>query len=349
MKKMMFMPALLCLLLVSCNSPQGEKQILTDLQGNTENNYLFDDQPTAELGQPALRIYGEIAEELVVDPQAYPVHNLVVKETLQEGGERVFKGTFRYDGISLEDLLTNVKLQKKSGFNPLTDLYVKVHAADGSYAVFSWAEIFFPVHHHQQLIAFRVSRHIPFKTPDVRYPLPEKVKLVVGNDIITCRNISEPVGIEVCSYVGDFVEKKMEKLYWPTLTLAGFGQGESVLDALPADLPMRESDLVFYGRGRGIHGVEPFEGPYLSDFLNSVYDFSVDELREGMLVTSSADGYRSVFSLSEIINRNDRLETLIMDKDNYEDAGKFSLLVTGDFYSDRAMKALWRIEFLKGI
>lgn len=47
-----------------------------------------------------------------------------------------------------------------------------------------------------------------------------------------------------------------------------------------------------------------------------------------------------MFSLSEIMNSNDRLETLIMDEDNYEGAGSFSLIVSGDFFSDRAMKAL---------
>jgi len=332
----------------SCiDSPENNNAAINN-EGNLENNNLFDNQKTYKLeGPKTIRIYGEVKEETTISLEDLTLRSVVVKEVLPENGERSFKGTFRYDGYSLEDILVNIELEKESGFNPLTDLYIKVHSNDGIYAVLSWAEIFFPVHHHLQLIATGISRHVPYKTPEVKYPLPEKSKLVISNDLITCRNISEPVGIEICSFKADFPERQMEELFWPTLTIKGFTGDSIILEKLPSSLPDRESDMIFYGRGRGIHDVRPFNGCYLSELLNLYYQPSCESIRTRLVIASSPDAYRSVFSLSEIINRNDRLETLIIDEDNYERAGQFSLIVSGDFFSDRAMKALWKLELYK--
>jgi len=317
-------------------------------QGDDTNNYLFDNQKTNKLAGPdKIKIFGEVVREHNIKLYELPVRTVVVKEVLPEKGERTFKGTFRYDGYSLEDILINIELEKKSGFNPITDLYVKVHSKDGSHVVVSWAEIFYPVKHHQQIIARAVSRHIPFKTPDVKYLLPENPRLIIASDLMTCRNISQPVAIEICSYSGNFPSADLDSLYWPTLTMKGFAEEKLVLGELPSSLTPRESDMIFYGRGRGIHGVNPFEGYYLSDLLALYIDTDSENIQKGLVIASAPDGYRSVFTLSEIMNRNDRLETLIMDENNYEGAGKFSLVVTGDFFSDRAMKALSELEFIK--
>jgi len=213
--------------------------------------------------------------------------------------------------------------------------------------VVSWAEIFYPVKHHQQIIARAVSRHIPFKTPDVKYKLPESPRLIIASDLLTCRNISQPEAIEICTYTDNFPEKDLDSLYWPTLTLKGFNEEETVFEKLPSSLIPRESDMIFYGRGRGIHGVNPFEGCYLSDMLAQYLDTDSENIQRGLVIASAPDGYRSVFTFSEIMNRNDRLETLIMDENNYEGAGRFSLVVTGDFFSDRAMKALSELKYIK--
>ncbi|MDT8400140.1 MAG: hypothetical protein RQ743_00470 [Bacteroidales bacterium] len=169
----------------------------------------------------------------------------------------------------------------------------------------------------------------------------------MSNDLLTCRNITDPVSIEVCSCQGNFEKKETGELFWPTLKLEGFTEEAIVLEELPADLPVRESDLIFYGRGRGIHDANPFYGSYLSELLELYIKPEAGSLQTGLIIASAPDGYRSAFSLSEIMNRNDRLETMIIDKDDYKREGKFSLIVSGDFFSDRAMKALWKLELLK--
>jgi len=334
--------------LSSCSNGPYDDVNETSLSGNTDNNFLFDNEKTQLLDSPeSIRIFGEVKEEKNISLQDFQLRSVIVKEVLPEEGQREFKGVFRYDGYSLEDLLKNIELEKKSGFNPITDLYVKVHGSDGKYAIISWAEIFYPVHHHMQIIATRVARHVPFKTPDVLYPYPAKSKLVVSNDLLTCRNITYPVSIEVCSFQGNFPEEEMEELYWPTLSIEGFGNEKVLLEELPDNLLNRESDMIFYGRGRGIHDVNPFKGNYLSELLELYVQSDAELLRTGIIIASAPDGYRSVFSLSEIMNRNDRLETLIMDDKNNEREGRFSLIISGDFFSDRAVKALNRLMLSK--
>jgi hypothetical protein len=139
----------------------------------------------------------------------------------------------------------------------------------------------------------------------------------------------------------------MEDLYWPTLTLEGFGDETITLEELPSELPGREADLIFYGRGRGIHDVEPFKGYYLSELLEMFSSFDCETLKTGLIIASAPDAYRSVFTYSEIMNRNDRLEAIIIDEKNFKREGRFSLIVSGDFFSDRAMKALWKLELTK--
>ena len=61
------------------------------------------------------------------------------------------------------------------------------------------------------------------------------------------------------------------------------------------------------------------------DLLRDYYTFHPKSCSNGMAVIAGIDGYRAAFTLSEIVNRNDQQEILIIDRDNYEGAGRFSL------------------------
>ena len=72
-------------------------------------------------------------------------------------------------------------------------------------------------------------------------------------------------------------------------------------------------------------------------------------LREGMLCVESVDGYRASFSLSEIINRADQNDPLLMYGNNskkkdtgLEEKGResFSIYAGCDMFADRAIKGL---------
>jgi len=59
---------------------------------------------------------------------------------------------------------------------------------------------------------------------------------------------------------------------------------------------------------------------------------------------AAADGYRVVFSASEVFNRNDQSEVLIVDQGK-DEGGKFLIFPAPDYFSDRAIKAVSEIHF----
>jgi hypothetical protein len=61
---------------------------------------------------------------------------------------------------------------------------------------------------------------------------------------------------------------------------------------------------------------------------------------------AAKDGYRGVFTFSEIFNRNDQSETLLIFIPDEKDGGAFRLFPAGDFFSDRAIKAVESIYVL---
>jgi hypothetical protein len=63
---------------------------------------FYNDEPTIELGMPSVSVSGEIANPGDVDFSKLPVHSVIVRETkMNEKGETVFMGAYRYDGYSL--------------------------------------------------------------------------------------------------------------------------------------------------------------------------------------------------------------------------------------------------------
>lgn len=124
------------------------------------------------------------------------------------------------------------------------------------------------------------------------------------------------------------------------------GTQRKIISELPESMNRESYQTVFYGRGMGIHGTTPFTGVMLQDVLNGYYQKVPEALCKGIVVIAGLDGYRTAFTLSEIVNRNDQQEVLLVDKDNYEGAGRFSLFPAGDFFSDRAIKAVMEIDLL---
>ena len=59
---------------------------------------------------------------------------------------------------------------------------------------------------------------------------------------------------------------------------------------------------------------------------------------------SAEDGYRCAISYSELFNRNDQQEFLLVKTDPGEDGGLFRIFPAGDFFSDRAIKSVSEIH-----
>jgi len=312
------------------------------------NNNFYDNEATFVLPMQELIIAGEIENPGKVDFSKLTKRQVIVKEALlkNDTGNR-FTGSYRYDGYSLFDILKDRILKKKNAadFRPIIDLFVEIENTSGEKVLLSWGEIYYPNFLHNVIIATEVMRIVPSKTRDL-WPLPTESKLVVGQDLISERNISNPVKITVRSY--DRSYKVIRDLNPLVSSEVNVYSGEKKIDnftTIKASLQSETLYTIFYGKGRGIHSTRPFSGVYLKDYLADKFKFNQANLRTGYVVFAGIDGYRSVYTFSEIMNRSDQAEILLVPCPEETEGGKFRIFPSCDFFSDRAVKALSEIRF----
>lgn len=312
-----------------------------------QTNDFYDDAPTNQLGVPKIEVVGELENPGIINLEKLPLRSVICKEAEFSGDKDKFIGAYRYDGYSLYDILNSFILKKKNGveFPPIIDLYVIVTNRNGEKAVLSWGEIYYPIHRHEIIIATAVARIVPSKTKEL-WPLPVSPKLVVSSDLITSRNISNPEKIEVVSFSGTYtINKGMSPMISQNIKVKNNDQLVATINELPENLAIESYPSVFYGRGMGIHGISQFKGAMLKDLLQKDYKLSNELIREGLFVFAGLDGYRCVYSYSEIFNRSDQDNVLIIDEGPL-DGGRYRLFPSADFFSDRAIKSLMEIKLV---
>ncbi len=103
-------------------------------------NDFYDNQPIYKLNTSEIKIYGEIENPgQTVDFSKLQKRSVIAKETVFNGEEEKFVGTYNYWGYSLYDILNNVKIKRVKGdFKSPVDLYVLIENKDGETAVISW-------------------------------------------------------------------------------------------------------------------------------------------------------------------------------------------------------------------
>lgn len=352
MKQLSFF-ILIFVCLVSCNNvadttlKAGSGNQAPDSSDMTNN--FYDNTETYSFVVNSLVIEGEITNPGPVDFSDLPLHSVIVKETLLDSsGSDRFVGAYRYDGYSLFDILNRRVLKKTNSadFNSIIDLYIEVESKAGKKVIFSWGEIYYPNNLHKILISSGVSRIVPSKTNDL-WPLPESSKIIAGSDLVTERNISDPVKITVKSINKTFsVVQGLSPMYSPDIKI--FDNDKQVAVIAPATEEESVTfNTIFYGRGRGIHSTSPFTGLLLKDVVAEYYPSSRDNLQTGLFCIAARDGYRCAFSYSEVFNRNDQQEFLLIRTSPDEDGGLFRLFATSDFFSDRAIKSLTEIHLVR--
>jgi hypothetical protein len=310
-------------------------------------NNFYDNTETYALPLKDLVIDGEIANPGKVDFKRLHKHSVIVKEALLDSsGSDRFVGAYRYDGYSLFDILDDRILRKANSeeFKPIIDLYIEIENDKSQKVVFSWGEIYYPNNLHKVIIASDVSRIVPSKTKEL-WPLPAESKIVAGSDLVTERNISSPVKITVKSYPRSFkVDRNMTSMFSPDVRIFRASEQVDVIKSLPSDINIQTFNTIFYGRGRGIHSTTPFSGILLKDLLLNYYSFNRENLQSGILCLVGIDGYRCAISYSEVFNRNDQQEFLMITIKHGEDGGLYRVFAACDFFSDRAIKSLNEIH-----
>ncbi len=312
-----------------------------------ENNDFYDNTPVKNLaGTLSVEVLGEVAEPGPVDLSSLPRRSLIVREARTEKEGLAFVGSYRYDGYSLFDILKEKAVAKKNRaeLSSVIDLLVAVENAQGDKVVLSWGEIYYPTALHRVLIADRVAPIIPTKTLE-NWPLPGAMRLVCGNDLISERVLESPTRITVFSApVAVPGEKGQKPLYAPEIKVIGPDGKAGKFAAAATEL--RVFPAVFYGRGKGFHGIQRFRGQLLGEALKKHVALDPETLRCGYLVVASVDGYRVALSFSELFNRNDQCEFLLVDRGKGADGGRWSIFSAPDFFSDRAVKAVSAIHIL---
>ena len=352
MKYLIFI-LIIILNLTSCknNFEYHSKDITINIKQQVDTsdmtNNFYDNVETYTLPVKELVIEGEIANPGKVDFTALPVHSVIVKEALLDsaGGDR-FIGAYKYDGYSLFDILDKRVLKKANinEFKPIIDLYIEIENEKGDKVVFSWGEIYYPCNLHKILIASSVSRIVPSKTKEL-WPLPVESRIVAGSDLVTERNISSPVKITVKSYPHSFkVIQGLSPMYSSRIDLFTLSQKIGRIEKIPENLDNVTFNTVFYGRGKGIHSTTPFKGVLLKELLLKDFSLNRENLKSGIICIAGKDGYRSVISYSELFNRNDQQEFLIIKTNPMEDGGLFRIFAASDFFSDRAIKSVSEIR-----
>jgi hypothetical protein len=351
MKRIFLLPAIL-ISLTACNQTTSNINISENsptqfIDSTDMTNNFYDNTETYKLPVKELTVVGEISNPGKVDFSKLPKHSVIVKETLLDSaGKDKFVGAYRYDGYSLFDILEKSILQKANAeeFNPIIDMYVEIENEKGEKVVFSWGEIYYPNNLHRILIADGVSRIVPSRTKDL-WELPAESKIVAANDLVTERNISSPVKITVKFFPKSFkVIKGLSLMFSKQVKLFSHRNQNGSIADYPPDPEMVTYNTIFYGRGRGIHSTEPFTGLMLKDILARTYPVSCENLQKGIMCIAAEDGYRCALTYSELFNRNDQQEFLLVKTGQGEDGGLFRIFPACDFFSDRAIKSVSEIH-----
>ena len=306
------------------------------------NNDPYDNERAVKLDGKMPYVSGEILNPGQAYVDKLQKRSVVVKEFFPSGNNSApeFRGAFQYIGYSLSDIVKDYVVSKynKSEFGLNTDVFVVVENDRGDKAVFSWGELFYTQDNHDIILATHVQPVFPTASDD-KWALPDKIRLVASNDYITVRNIDRPSKIIIRSFPESFPGSKgLRPLYSPELKIIGPGDITNVIDnsETPGDL-LISHDVVFFGTHKGLRGINNYTGVPLSEILNDIYRFSSEDLSCGMITIGARDAYRVVYTLSEILNRNDMAEVILIDDPDDED-GRFIVHPGADFFGDRTLK-----------
>jgi len=342
MKKNLF---ILCLLIMSANlsfAQSNAKINHINIDTTDATNNFYDNVESYLLPANGIEVAGEIENPGYIDFSLLQKHSVIVKETVLNGDKDKFVGAYRYDGYSLFDILNTIKLKKKNidVFHPIIDVYVEIENIKGEKVVISWGEIYYPNNLHTIIIASEVARIVPSKTKDL-WPLPTENKLVISSDLITERNISSPVKITIKTYPLEVkVIKDLKPNYSPSLTIYKNKKEVGKISQNPKEFQNETLHTIFYGRGKGIHSTQPFTGIQLKKLVGNYSKVNQKNLRNALIVVAAVDGYRCVYTFSELMNRNDQQEVLLLNDEVSKENGKFKVFPACDFFSDRAVKGI---------
>ncbi len=318
----------------------------------TEGNSLFHQTDLISLTPGSLQIEGEVKSPGMVDLDMHYKREVFIKESTYTAGNGIdFKGAYRYKGYSLFDLLHPFNHEKKNAeiFPPAIDLYIVIENDKDESVVFSWSEIFHTNIPHQIIIATEAAPIVPYKK-EVDYQMGNQWKVVAANDLFSNRMLDNPVKISIRSFGRkDYtINRDYDPMHSPSIEV--FMQDQLLTSLHPEESPDDYTRYYssFYGMGMGYHEAEFFQGPLLHKKLQNHLDmFDPGWNRHGLACFASVDGYRSIYSFSELFNRTDQVFPILAVPDNPMEGGHYRIFHPAEFYADRSVKSVKEIYFFR--
>lgn len=298
-----------------------------------------------------------------------------------------YRCALELEGWSLKDVLSRLGPGKKApdGFDRPLDTYVLVTGRDGRRALFSWSEVFMagdggPLlasrarlvlpHHHDKLPGQRVD---PTVLQDVRgrnradlgsceachdggsllrLALPKGLLLAAPSDPYGGRFVEDVARVEIrqAGIPGKDERATHGKAFVDAPDLVGPDGARIPLDEarFKAGAAAQATDAAF-GEGMGYHGVRHWTGVDLGSLLRPLLPRDADPRNCFVLITA-ADGYRSLFSGSEVFQAPEGRSTLLADRINGEPlqggSGRYHAVPRADFYIDRDVRMVKEIRLV---
>jgi len=312
---------------------------------NETSPSFFDDSELKEYSVQSIFVEGEVENPGAVNLQNLPLNYFPVKSVVLGKDKNKFIGSYFVGGFSLFDIVNQKKVKKanEAEFKPAVDLYVVVENDKGEKVVFSWGELFYSKNNYSAVITKSIRPINPSKMK-MKWPLPETPTLVCGDDAFNFRSISNPTKITVKSFAGNYSKERIKEIYTPEFSIVSGNVNVAVKDI--SGIEKRKFRGLGYGHGMGWKGTEEVEGFVFKDVMNKYLTIDEKQIASTILCVSAKDGYRVTFSLSEIINRNDMNDFLLIEKSGSLEEGKYNLFATPDFFVDRNVRSVEKVEIL---
>jgi hypothetical protein len=348
----LFSLLIIILYINSCGFLSDSFDAITGATGmlTSKGNSPFHGSDEKRLKTGSLEVAGEVADPGPVDLTYHYKREIIVKDARPGGDMDVrFKGAYRYRGYSLFDLLHPFVVQKNNieEFRPGTDIYIIIENETGKRVVFSWSEIFHTSVLHQVIIATEVAPIESYRQ-ELEFETVDKWTVVSGADLFSHRMLENPVKIEIRSFNKKtyVVNRDMDKRHSPAINVIP-GNNAAFTISNTAYTDHISYLTLFYGMGMGHHPTSSFYGPPLEFFIEDKLDLYDEHWSSrGLVCFAGIDGYRAIYSFSELFNRADQVRPILAISDDPDD-GYYRIFHPSSFYADRSVKSLSEIYFFK--
>lgn len=271
--------------------------------------------------------------------------------------EGKFFGAYAYTGIPVFNILEGIAPEKEAGavFNQPLDILVKLISASGESMGFTFNELIMADDSLPVTLAYHRE---PIK------PTSDNVKDSYDKNIyiepLAGLRLIVPGEPDVSRYLDDIVKITYTTLPAPDDLLPAREKGTKCVSTsitcidgektykatFENIMRIYKKDWVLIGHGHGYEKNVNAEGFELRSFLEVNFkDISTDDY----FLFVACDGYRCLFSWSEIFANKKGKDIMIADKINGDlpDTG-YRLAPTADFFTDRSMWALVYVVRIKG-